>query len=198
MSRICKMFIGVTIACLGIAMTLNSDLGCFIHTACYKAISVRTGIPLYICSIIGEVIMLVIATYYGEGLGWATITNATYGSIVINIFHSILPHSKLMVLGILLIPIGWSTLEKAELGSTGSNILMKALMCTTGKSLLFIRTIIEGSFLLITYIACSRYASVFTIFLTFATPAILALSYSFMGHKPAEINHKYIIKLGSR
>ena len=149
MERIIRMIIGVTMASLGIALVLNSDLGCFVETAAYKGIANKLGIPLFAANILAEIVMIAIATYLGEGLGWTAIVNGTYGAVMINLFHIALPHKTILCFGAFLIPIGWSILEKAAYGATGSNILMKALMQKTGKSLLLIRTIIEVLFLLI-------------------------------------------------
>jgi len=193
LKRIFKLFLGVTIAAFGIALVLNSDLGCFVETATNKGISINLGIPLFAAGMMCEAIMIAIATYYGEGLGWAAIVNGSYGAIMINIFHNILPHAKLLALGAVLIPIGWSLLEKSRFGATGSNILMKALMNKTGKSLLVIRTIIELVFLVAAYILASQYVTWFTLFLTFGTPVVMKYVYKLIGYKPTNINHDFII-----
>lgn len=191
--RLANLFLGVTIASLGIALMLNCDLGCFVETAVYKGVSIKLGIPLFLANILCQVIMIAIATYYGEGLGWTTIVNATYGAIIINLFHNILPHHAVLCFGGLLIPIGWSILEKARYGSTGTNILMKAIMKTTGKSLFKVRTVIESIFLLLAYLTVPQYVTWFTIALTFGTPILLKYVYKLLGHKPVKIDHDFII-----
>lgn len=193
MNRVIRMFTGVTISAFGIACVLNSDLGCFVETATYKGVSIRLGIPLFIANIICELIMISIAKWKGEGLGWTAIVNATYGAIMINLFHELLPHMTIMWLGGFLVPIGWSILEKARFGATGSNILMKALMKTTGKSLLFIRTIIEITFLITAWLLAPQYVTWFTITVTFGVPIIMTIVYKLIHYKPTEIEHEFIM-----
>ena len=193
LKRILQMFIGVTIASLGMAMVLNCDLGCFVETASYKGISNFTGLPLFLVNIGFEIIIISIATYYGEGLGWTTLVNASYGAIMINLFHNILPHNIIFSLGIFLIPLGWSTLEKSRFGATGSNILMKSLMKKSGKSLFKVRMFIECVFLIIACIFASEYIGWFTLALTFGMPLLLKYMYKLIDHKPAKIKHEFII-----
>lgn len=193
LKRICNLFLGVMISSLAIALMLNCDLGCFVETAVYKGISIKLGMPLFLANILCEVIMISIATYYGEGLGWTAVVNATFGALMINLFHNILPHHPLLCFGGLLIPVGWSMLEKARYGSTGTNILMKAIMKTTGKSLFKVRTVIELLFLLVAYLTTPQYVTWFTIALTFSAPVLLKYGYKLLGHKPVEIDHDFII-----
>lgn len=196
MNRLMKMIIGITITSFGIAAVLNSNLGCFVNTATYKGISLRLGVPLFVINIAFELIMITIATYYGEGLGWTTITNATYGAVMINVFHKLLPYSSptLALIGIFILPIGWSTLEKARYGATGSNILMKALMNKTHKSMFLIRTLIDSSFLILALIFSRQYVTLFSIVLTFICPLILTVEYRLIHYKPTDVTHDFIIE----
>ena len=193
-NRIIKLFIGVTLASFGSAFVLNSDLGCFVETATFKGLSLELGLPLFLVTMFFEFIMISIATYNGEGLGWTTIINATYGAVMINVFHKLLPHTPLGAIGALIIPIGWSLLETAQYGSTGSNILMKSLMNKTGKSLFFIRTIIETIYLILAWIFARQYITVFSIILVFTFPVMMTFVYRLMHYKPTNIKHDFIIK----
>lgn len=193
-NRIIKMFIGITLASFGSAFVLNSNLGCFVETATFKGLSLALSLPLFLVTMFFEFIMISIATYNGEGLGWTTIINATYGAVMINVFHKLLPHTPLGAIGALIIPIGWSLLEKAQYGSTGSNILMKSLMNKTGKSLFFIRTIIETIYLILAWTFARQYITVFSIILVFTFPIMMTLVYRLMHYKPTNIKHDFIIK----
>jgi uncharacterized membrane protein YczE len=193
-NRIIKMFTGVTLASFGSAFVLNSDLGCFVETATFKGLSLELSLPLFLVTMFFELILISIATYNGEGLGWTTIVNATYGAVMINVFHKLLPHTALGVIGALIIPIGWSLLEKAQYGATGSNILMKSLMHKTGKSLFFIRTIIETVYLTLAWIFARQYVSIFSIVLVFTFPVIMTFIYRLIHYKPTSIKHDFIIK----
>lgn len=193
MKKISNMVIGVTLASLGIACVLNSDLGCFSITAAYKAISSWFNIPLALSNIIVEFTMISYATHKGEGLGWTAIVNATYGAIMINVFHILLPHTTILWLGGFLIPLGWSRMGKAGFGDTGSNILMRALMKSTGKSLSLIRVLIDGVFLVIAFIGAPQYITWFTIIITFGCGPLLQMIYKVIGYKPVEVKHDFIL-----
>ena len=193
------MFLGITLTSFGIALVLNSGLGCFVNTAVYKGLSLKLGVPLYVVNIAFELVMIAIATYYEEGLGWTTIINATYGAVMINVFHKLLPHAPILALiGILIMPIAWSTLEKASFGATGSNILMKALMNKTKKPMMIIRTFIDSTFLILALIFAKQYVTLFTILLTFICPLILTTEYKLIHYKPTDIHHDFIIKKKGR
>jgi uncharacterized membrane protein YczE len=106
-----------------------------------------------------------------------------------------LQHAPILALiGILIIPIAWSTLEKASFGATGSNILMKALMNKTNKPMMIIRTFIDSTFLILALIFSKQYVTILTILLTFICPLILTIEYKLIHYKPTDIHHDFIIK----
>ena len=193
MKKMINIFMGTLLSSLGIACVLNSDLGCFAITASYKAISNWLNIPLAAANILIELSIIVYVIYKGEGLGWTAIINATFGSIMINIFHVILPHTPILCLGILLMPLGWSMMGKAGMGDTGTNILTRVLMKNTGKSLSMIRIFIDGAFLIIAYIGAPQYVTLFTIIITFGCGPLMQLIYKIVNYKPVEIEHKFLI-----
>ena len=59
--RLLKSVIGVTLASIGIACTLNCGLGAFSMTLAYKSLSLLIGVPLAIINIGCDFIMLLIA-----------------------------------------------------------------------------------------------------------------------------------------
>lgn len=191
--KIINIFIGTTIAALGIAMVLNSDLGAFATTAMNKSFCYWTGLPFWVVNLLVELCMIGYATHKGEGLGWTAVINATYGSVMIGIFHSILPHNSLLFVGVFILPFAWSIMEKAGLGATGSNILMRSLMKTTGEQLTTIRLYEEISQLIIVFLGARQYITWFTIVLSFTTPYIINGVYKITNHKPAMIKHDFII-----
>lgn len=193
MKKIFNMIIGTTLASLGIACILNSNLGCFSITACYKALSDLFNIPLAIANALIEVLMICYAIHKGEGLGLTAIFNATYGALMINLFHSILPCTKILGFGGFLLPIGWCLMGKAGMGDTGTNILTRALMKSTGKHLSLIRIFIDGIFLIIAYIGAPQYVTWFTLLITFGCGPLLQLAYKLMGYEPIKIKHKFLI-----
>lgn len=191
--RLTSLMFGNTLAALGIAMVINSELGCFAITAANLSVSNILGISLGTTSMLIELIMLSIATYRKEGIGLTAIVNATYGSYLIELFMYLLPKHLLLCLGLFIIPFGWAMMGKAGFGDTGSNILMNSLLKQSNKSMGIIRGILEILFLIIGYIGAKNYVTWFTLLLTFTLGYILQFSYKLIKYEPTKIKHKFII-----
>ena len=95
--RLFNLVSGITVSSIGIACVLNSGLGCFSLTAANTALTNWFGISLSMAGMIMEGLMLLYATYKGEGIGLTAIINATFGSIAMDLFHLILPKSPWMI-----------------------------------------------------------------------------------------------------
>ena len=167
MKRMTSLLVGNTIASLGISMLIKSGLGCFALTAGNMALANWFGITVGTAGMILEVIMLLTATYLGEGIGLTSIVNAVYGSVMIDIFNFILPSNPLMIIGLLIIPFGWVLMGRAAYGDTGSNILMNALLKKYGLSISLMRGTQEVVFLSLGLLGAREYVTWFTIALTF-------------------------------
>ncbi len=196
MKRLTSLVVGNTLASLGISMMIKSGLGCFALTAGNMAIANWFGITIGIAGMILEVAMLLLATYLGEGIGLTSIINAVYGSVMIDVFSSILPTNPLLVLGLLIIPFGWVLMGRAGFGDTGSNILMNALLKRYGFSISRMRSIQEVVFLSLGLLGAREYVTWFTIALTFGLGYLLQVCYKLVKYDPTEITHSFIIKRG--
>ena len=194
LKRLTTLFIGNTLAALCIAMVINSGLGCFAVTSTNLAIANFFNISLGTAGMLFELAMLLFATYKGEGIGVTSIVNAVYGSYVLDFFRMLLPTHPALVVGLLVLPIGWALMGKAGLGDTGSNIVMNALMKQTGKSVGFIRTIEECLFMLIGFIGARQHVTWFTVVLSFGLGYLLQFVYKLIKYNPTEIQHQFIIK----
>jgi uncharacterized membrane protein YczE len=175
-------------------MLIKSILGWFALTAGNIALANWCGITVGIAGMIIEVIMLLLATYLGEGIGLTSIVNAIYGSIMIDVFNLIIPVHPIMVLGILIIPFGWVLMGRAGFGDTGSNILMNALLKKYGLSISFMRGIQETVFLSLGILGARQYVTWFTIVLTFGLGYLLQFCYKIVRYDPTSINHSFLIK----
>ena len=189
-----SLLVGNTIASLGISMLIKSSLGCFALTAGNMALANWCGITVGTAGMIIEVIMLLLATYLGEGIGLTSIINAIYGSVMIDVFNLIIPVHPIMVLGILIIPFGWVLMGRAGFGDTGSNILMNALLKKYGFSISFMRGIQEAVFLSLGILGARKYVTWFTIALTFGLGYLLQFCYKIVKYDPTSINHSFLIK----
>ena len=192
--RLSLLVLGSTISSLGISMLIKSGLGCFSVTAANMALARWLGVTIGISGMIVELIMLSIATYKGEGVGWTALINATYGSLIIDFFNLIVPSHPLMALGVFLLPIGWSYMGRAGLGDSGSNILTRAIVKQTGKSLGFIRGIQEFVFLVVGLLGARHCITWLTVVLTFGLGYLLEFEYKLLKYNPITIKHQFIIK----
>ena len=192
--RILTLLVGCTIASFSIACVINSGLGCFALTAANMSISNMTGLSLGTIGMIVDLTLLLIATYKGEGIGITAVVNATYCSYMIDIFHTILPTHPLMVLGLLVIPLGWGLMGKVGLGDTASNLVMNILVKETKLNIGIIRAIEECIFMAIGLIAAREYVTWFTILLSLGLGYLLQYGYKLIKYVPTEIEHQYFIK----
>lgn len=196
MKRMTSLLVGNTIASLGISMLIKSGLGCFALTAGNMALANWFGITVGTAGMILELIMLLLATYLGEGIGLTSIVNAIYGSIMIDVFSFILPSNPLMIIGLLIIPFGWVLMGRAAYGDTGSNILMNALLKKYGLSISLMRGIQEIVFLSLGLLGAREYVTWFTIALTFGLGYLLQICYKLVKYDPTKIKHSFLIKRG--
>ena len=193
-NKIFTLLMGNTIASFGITCLIKSGLGCFSVTAANIALANWFGVTVGISGMILELIMLVIATRMGEGIGVTSIVNATYGSILIDVFNLILPSGTWMGFGLIIAPIGWCLMGKAGLGDTGSNILMNALLKKTNKSIKLIRGIQESILLIVGFLGAKEQVTLFTLILTLGPGYMLEIEYKLLKYDPSKVEHKFLIK----
>ena len=196
MKRMTSLLVGNTIASLGISMLIRSGLGCFALTAGNIAIANWFGITVGTAGMIIELIMLLLATYLGEGIGLTSIVNAIYGSLMIDVFCAIVPANPLMALGVLIAPFGWVLMGRAGFGDTGSNILMNALLKKFGLKISITRGIQEVVFFTLGLLGARNQITWFTIVLTFGLGYLLQICYKLVKYDPTKIKHSFLIKRG--
>lgn len=192
--RLLTLLLGNTIASFAITCVIKSGLGCFAITACNMALANWFGLTVGASGMIVELLMLSYVTYKGEGIGIASIINATYGSLMIDVFNSFLPSGSFMVIGLLLLPIGWSLMGRSQLGDTGSNMLMNIIIKQTGKSISLIRGLEECMFMMIGLLGARNNITWFTILLSVGLGYLLNVVYKVIGYEPEKVKHDFIIK----
>jgi uncharacterized membrane protein YczE len=192
--KIRTLFIGNTIASLGITCLIKSGLGCFSVTASNIALANWLGVTIGVSGLIVEAVMLLFALKLKEGIGIGTLVNTVYGSLSIDFFNSILPSHPFMVLGLLAVPFGWGLMAKAGLSESASNILMNGLIKKTGKSISFIRTIQEAILLIVGFLGARNQVTFFTLILTLFLGKLIQIVYNIMGIDPSKIEHSFLIK----
>jgi uncharacterized membrane protein YczE len=196
--RIFYLLIGTLLSSLGIAGVLHSTLGAFAITLTNKGLSQLFGVDIAVANFVTEGIMLLLALKYREGIGWTSIASMTLSGIFISFFDKILPYSPWLALLYFVAVIGWSFQGLAQFGHTASNILNEALMKCTGKSLAFIRLIMESIFLIIAWLTLPSMVNWFTILISFACPYAIKYIYKLFRYEPKEVEHSYLITFNKK
>jgi uncharacterized membrane protein YczE len=191
--KLIKLVLGNTLASFAISCVVKAGFGCFSTTAANMALANWFGITVGTAGMLVELIMLGIATYKGEGIGWTSICNATYGSLLIDVFLAILPQSPFMILGLLLLPIAWAIMGSVGLGENGANTLMNAILKHTNLNITVIRGVQEFILLLIGFIGARSMVTIFTVVLVFGLGPLLEVVYKWIGFDPTTVKHNYII-----
>jgi uncharacterized membrane protein YczE len=196
--RIILTIVGGAISAFGIASLINSGLGCFGITAAYLGLSKVTGIPFSIVSLIIEGLMLVYVCYKGEGVGLSSILACSYVSILIDVFKMILPSHPIMIVFGICTMLGWAITAIGALGEGATNILTTTLVKQTGKSVSYIRTIIELCYYVVAYLFAREQITFVTIILVFATGKITDIFYKLFKYDPVNVKHDYIIQIKNK
>jgi uncharacterized membrane protein YczE len=193
--RIITILLGGAITAFGIASLVNSGLGCFGITAAYIGLSNLFGVPLTVISLVVEGLMLVYVCYKGEGVGLSSILACSYVSLLIDIFKLILPHHSLMVIFGICTMLGWAITASADLGEGPTNILTTTLVKSTGKSVAYIRTIIDAIYFIVALLTARQHITIVSIVLVFVTGKITEMFYKLFKYDPVNVKHDYIIQL---
>ena len=196
--RVIVSLLGGAISAFGIASLINSGLGCFGITAAYLGLSKVTGIPFSIVSLIVEGLMILYACYKKEGIGLSSILACSYVSILIDTFKVILPTHPLMIVFGICTMLGWAITATGELGEGATQLLTTVLVKETGKSVAFIRTIIELCYYIVAIITAWEHLSILTVILVFVTGKILSIFYKLFNYDPTTVSHSYLIKIKSK
>lgn len=196
--RLLKLLLANTLASFAITCVVKSGFGYFSTTAANMALSNWFGLTVGTAGMLVEIIMLSIATWKGEGIGWTSIVNATYGSLMIDVFIFLLPESPFMILGLLLLPIAWAAMGSVGLGENGGNTLMNALLKHTNLSIGVLRGIQEGILLLIGFLGARKYVTLLTVILVVGLGPLLQVFYKWLKFDPTKVQHQYLLKLDDK
>ena len=196
--RVMLTLLGGAVSAFGIASLINSGLGCFGITAAYLGLSKITGIPFSVVSLLVEGSMLIYVCRKGEGVGLSSILACSYISVLIDIFKLIIPAHPLMLSFGVCTMIGWAITDSQMLGQGATNVLTTVLVKQTGKSVSFIRTIIEACYYIVAILTAREHLSLLTLILVFVTGKILSVCYKIFKYDPNKANHSYLIKLKNR
>jgi uncharacterized membrane protein YczE len=194
MKNIFKLVFGVMLSSFAITMVIHAGLGVFPITATNLAIANWMNVSVGVSGALVELLMLIVAYKLKEGLTLTGIINATVGSLLIDVWSLFLPKSPLMILGIFLLPIAWYFSSSAGYGDTNQNLVMRAILKRTKKSMGFVRGCQESLFLGIGLLGAMSFISPLTIALSLGFGYVIQFEYKLLRYRPEDVEHRYIIK----
>lgn len=194
LKRLFQLFMGTTLASFSIACVVNSTLGAFPTTGANIAIGNWLGVSIGISGFLVEVVILGILLYLKEGVSVTGLVNMTLGSVLIDVFITLLPVNKLMIFGLLLSGFAWGWQGQAGLGETNNNLLMTAILKRTKMTVGQVKAIQEVIYLIIALLGARQYVSWFTILLSLGLGYLIEIEYKIMKYDPTKVKQSFLIK----
>ncbi|SHJ92837.1 YczE/YyaS/YitT family protein [Tepidibacter formicigenes] len=153
-----NLIFGLLLCAIGIVLEVNANIGVGPWDAFHIGIIKHIPITLGMIQIITGFSILIFTTLMGEIPGWGTIVNMILIGVFIDIINKsqIIPQSSnfisgliMLILSLFFMAIGIYFYMKVQLGTGPRDGLMVVFVKKTGKSVRFIRNIIEGFALIV-------------------------------------------------
>lgn len=195
-----RLIIGLFVCALGMVMTINANLGVAPWDAFHQGLSKVLGITLGTASIGTGFLIVLIDILLGQPIGRGTIVNMILLGVFIDIlmlnhlvpvFSSFLPGLIMLILGMFINGYGIFIYMSAELGSGPRDGLMVILTKKTGKSVKFVKSIIEVIVVTIGFFMGGK-LGIGTLILAFFGGTILQLVFKSVNYDVNEANHTYL------
>ncbi|MDR7871144.1 MAG: hypothetical protein RIN55_09810 [Tissierellaceae bacterium] len=198
--KIVRLVFGFLLFAVGTVCIINAKIGVSPWDVFHQGLSKLTGITLGQASISTGVIIIAIDIYLGQPIGWSTVSNMLLIGTFIDLLmlgnlvpspESFIPSLILLLFGIVLqgfavflyMPVGW--------GAGPRDGLMVVLMNKTGKSVRFIKSIIEIFAVSIGYLLGGN-LGVGTIIFAFMTGPIWQYIFKLLKFNVNEVEHRFI------
>lgn len=198
--KIARLFAGLFLYALGIVMTINANLGLSPWDVFHQGLSKVTGITMGQASIGMGLLIVILNFVFGEKLGWGTIANMLFIGIFMDflMLNHLVPVSGGIFTGIILMVIGMFVIGLASflyigsgLGSGPRDGLMVALTKKTGKSVRFIRSIMEITVLIAGYFL-GGYVGIGTLIMAFLVGPLVQFVFKIFKFDVKEVTHRFI------
>lgn len=195
-----KLIFGLFICALGMVMTIHANLGVAPWDAFHQGLSRVIGITLGTASIGTGFIIVLVDIWLGQPIGRGTIINMVLLGVFIDIlmlnhlvpiFQNFLPSLIMLILGMIINGYGIFIYMSAELGSGPRDGLMVILTKKTGKSVKFIKSIIEVVVVTIGFFMGGK-VGVGTLILALFGGSVLQYVFNSVKYNVNEANHTYI------
>ena len=199
-NRIIRLFLGLFLFAIGIVMTINANLGLAPWDVFHKGLSSTFSITMGEASIAVGFIIVIIAFFLGERIGWGTVFNMYFIGYFIDIlmlnnliptFDSYFLRIFMMLGGMFVIGCGSVAYIGAELGSGPRDGLMIALTKKTNRPVSFIRNAIEMSALLVGYLLGGT-LGIGTVIMSLSIGYFVQFAFKIFNFDVNNINHRYI------
>ena len=181
-------------------MTINANLGLAPWDVFHKGLSETLGITMGQASIAVGFVIVILAFFLGERIGWGTVFNMYFIGVFIDIlmlnnliptFDSFVLSLAMMLSGMFVIGCATVAYIGAELGSGPRDGLMIALTKRTHKSVRFIRNIIEISALSVGYLLGGT-LGIGTVIMSLCIGYFVQFAFKLFNFDVKNIHHRYI------
>ena len=199
LKRISYLILGQITIALGIALVINSQLGAFPITLTNLSLSNLTGLSFGFVSMLVELIIILICLLFKSKIGVATLFNGILGGYFIDFVLISLPvptHIILkliyLLLGSIILVIGFYIQGNSRLGKASSNLLTACIRKKYGLSITTMKLIQETTFTLIGLLGAFSQFGFATIILAIFFGKLMDFLYKLLNYDPTKVKHTYI------
>lgn len=152
-SRLLRLFAGLTAYSVGIALTVQANIGLSPWDVFHQGVALRTGLTFGMASIAVSAVIVGLNVLLREPFGIGTLFNVYYIGIVIDVLmlggfikeaHSLLSGIIMMVCGLFIIAFAMVLYIASGYGAGPRDSLMVTFSKRTGKSAGLCRSVVEG------------------------------------------------------
>ena len=193
--------IGFCFCAVGIVLMINAQLGLSPWDVLHQGISKITNITMGQASITIGIIVVLIDIILGENLGWGTILNMIVVGLLMDVLmlNNLIPLASSFSIGILMMCIGMFSMSVgcvlylgAGLGSGPRDGMMVAIQKKTGKTIRFIRTIMEVGVLIVGYLLGGT-VGVGTLISALGLGYFMQFTFKICKFDTSKVQHRFII-----
>lgn len=199
LKRLVYLVFGQLVIALGIALVINSQLGAFPITLTNLSLSNLTRLSYGFVSMLVEMIIILFCLLFKSKIGIATLFNGVLGGYFIDFVVVFLPvpnqiSIKLLylLLGSIILVIGFYIQGNARLGKTSSNLLTACIRKKYGLSITTMKLIQETIFTVIGLIGAFSQFGLATIILAIFFGKLMDFIYKLLNYNPTKVKHTYI------
>ncbi|MDR5658687.1 hypothetical protein RH915_04215 [Serpentinicella sp. ANB-PHB4] len=198
--RIVKLNIGLFLYAVGIVMAIEAELGLGPWDVFHQGLANIMGITIGQASIIVGFVLVVANSFFGERLGWGTITNMIFIGLYIDllmfleaipVFSSFLPSLIMMLSGLFVIGVASYFYIGAGFGTGPRDGLMVVLRKRTNKSVRFIRNSIEVTASVIGYLLGGT-VGLGTVVIAFSIGYFVQFAFKLFKFDISAVEHRFI------